>query len=503
MADGILLKMTSSIYSGSHKRSAIIAVVFLLLAVSSGCSSAQKRAQEALEKGDYFAAAQGFEAVLAKEPDNGEARAGLTAARSKILDTRLIDIRKARESGNPGQAADQLLEVIGWEVGWKQLPRGAAVFTQEEETGYARGFALKELKQGVEAAKAFAAELVFRKYSPFFKEAKMGEFSALQARNRQNGIAQCKAFAQDDYTGLPYGAIVARRVCAYWGENPQFKGEDPAAVNSGLIREFKIEGSIQGLPPEIATQLSLKLNQALQASPWFSASGTGSPVISLSGEYKMNQSRTAIQLVHSYTEPQEYVDSDLVTKSRDVPYETIENSYNPATGKYEAHNVIRHRMETYQESVPVKKTRYVNKTYPYGAWKIHQLLQVGMRATGSLGGRALEIAVADHSDSEDSINETEIPSIGLKRKLAILPDQYMWLKNKSEKLASDFRAKLDSSWRELYCADAPSGAFSRAANQAWRCLRLGSATANPPAPIDEWHRRTLGVSVGELTSLLR
>lgn len=471
--------------------------------VTTACTSAQKRAQEALDKGDYFAAAQGFENILVREPENIEARAGLTESRIKILDTRLIDVRKARQSGNPAGAAEQLLEVLRWETTWKQQPRAAAVFTQQEEVQFARGFAFGELRKSLDSSKPFVTELAFRKYGPFFQESKMAEFAALQARNRQLGNQLCRTFTQESYAGLPYGLALGLRVCAFWGENPKFKGEDAAPLGKGLIRELRLEGKVDGLPTEFAIELAPALNRALQSTPWYVAEGSETVALVQSGGFKFDLTRTPTQLIHQYQVSEEYIDSELVTKTREVPYEATESQLNPATGQLEQRLVVRHRSETYRESVPVKRIRPVQKSYPYGAWNVRQSMQLEWHASGPIAGRNFQLAVVDQNNSEDTQNELEIPSIGLKRKAAVLVDRAIWLRGQRDRLAADFQNQMNTLWQDLYCSEPPTGTLAQAANTAWRCLRLSSAMSAPPPAIDEWHRRTFGLGTIDFNTLLK
>ena len=473
----------------------------LAIMALSACGSAAKRAQEAMEQGNYQQAAQAYERILSRNASDADARAGLTEARYRILDQRLIEIRKARLGGNADEAARLLLETIQWERAWNQQPRGAAVATQQEETQYAANHVLGVLKQSVSQSKPLVAERALQKYALLLQDTRSAELTSLKERNRKAGREDCKRLARENYKEHPYAVDLLKTYCAFWGE-PIALAPSEKVRTQNLIRELKLTGTVQQLPAEISTELATTLAHSLKQSPWYSPEGGATLNLNLSGEFAFDQNRIAIQQVHTYSETEKYVAYEDTLKSRQVPYESVETVVNPQTGQTERVTRVRYRTETYTEKTPVERHRPVQKSYPYGAWKVLQEMRLRLAAEGALSGHPIRLALSDQSKSEDTAHEIDQPSIGLRPKSAQLPDRLSWLKPKNDQLGRSLAAELSSLWSELYCGDVPSNSFAAAADRVRQCLRLPSMASAPPAPINGWYERTFGLSFKEFQAAI-
>jgi hypothetical protein len=91
-----------------------------ILTLLSGCSSDEKRAAEMMENGAFDEAESTYANIVSHDPKNAEAQAGLRSARIKILDTRLITVRKTRMAG--GATALSLIDIITLENRWALQP---------------------------------------------------------------------------------------------------------------------------------------------------------------------------------------------------------------------------------------------------------------------------------------------------------------------------------------------------------------------------------------------
>lgn len=476
-----------------------LSAVFIL----TSCSSAQKRAGEMMEKGDYEAAAATYESVVARDPENAEAQAGLKAARSKVLDQRLINVRKAREGGSGLDAANLLLGVLALEKRWNMQPPGAAVFTQQEEAGFATGAVLGYFRQTPQSAFPLRQELDLRKYEPLFQQSRAGEFASVRAANQKEGRAQCRRYARQVRADTPYTADFVARFCGFFGEDDVVE-VDEKTIHKTLFREVKVSPNLQGFPQETPRELAVRLNDALHGTPWFSADGSATQEVKLDGVWNQTVQRNTTQLVYQYKEREKYVDYVDVAKTRQVPYELTEYVLNPVTGKSDPVTRVAYRNETYTEREPRELFREVQKSYPYGGWNVVQDLKLALEGSTLVSGRTITLAVHDESHAQDTASDVANPSIGLQPKQpTALPDQMQWLRAHEDALSQQLRAALMTAWNDLYCSDAPLDNFALAGNRARQCLRLQSAAAQPPKFVEDWHQRYFGLGQKQVEELLR
>lgn len=486
-------------------RATVFTVAGLAVVLAAGCTSAQKRAQEAMEKGSYDEAARTYERILQRSPNDPEARAGLSEARSMILDRRLIEVRKARSSGSPGDAARMLLEILAQEKSWGVRPKGAAVATQLEETGFAATHVLGTLKESLAESRPLKAERIFRVHEPLFQESRTQEFQALRESHRKQGKAECRKLAQEDFRGAPRMAVFVIEYCAFWGEKVKsLKNYDERELTRGLFRDVDLKSTVSEFPAGMAGEYQAALSAELRKTPWGSAQADGAFELALSGSWSAETQRNQTQLVHSYNEEERYVAYEDVRKSREVPYEAVEQIKNPATGAMESVTRVRRRTEYYTEKEPRERVRPVARTYPYGGWRLTQSLKLSLAGEGSLGARKVSVSFQDQSRIEDTESDAAAPNIGLKPKApTLLADPTGWLRARKESFAQRFRERLLAEWKEAYCGDLGGVELVRGGESVRRCLQLAEMQANPPKSADEWHRKHFGLSTRETLETLQ
>jgi hypothetical protein len=328
-----------------RKRDRILAV--LMMCVLSSCASLEKRAQEQLANGQYEQAAASYELLLKRDPSNAQARANLNEARSHVLADRLIDVRKLRMGGSPQGAVDQLLQILSQERSWQVEPKGAATFTQKEETDFATHYLVSELQRNLTQKMPLKSEHELRTYEPLFQESNARKFADLGKQAKHQGQAHCKELAAGSFKDKPYYAEFVSRYCAFWGIHPKLAGYDVAQKQSELIRAVSLSGSTEKLPATGRAYLQQKLTEALQDTPWYSAEGARNLQVPVNAEWDYHFQKIPIQLVHHYQQPEKYVEYVDVTKTRRVPYEVTEAVYDPQT----------------HQTIPVKHVRYRDEAY--------------------------------------------------------------------------------------------------------------------------------------------
>ncbi len=486
----------------SYRR--LIFSLFFIFVFASACTSSQKRAEQMMEKGSYEEAAATFERILQRSPKNPEALEGLRSARLKILDRRLIDVRKARSGGNPGDAAQILLGIVKNEAVWGMQPVGQAVFTQQEETQFSAQYLLGTLKDTANAPFPLKQEVQFRQVEPLFQEHRTKEFIALRNQNKKEGKNQCRKFAREAKNSHPFLAEFVRKFCVFWGESADLVSFNDRELSTRFIREIVTTPKLTGFPSSSNTEIPKIMNDSLRQSVWYSANGGGVLNLDLSGDWSSNEQKVATQLVHEYYENENYVVYENVTKTRQVPYETMSPKFDPKTGLTQNVPTIAYRSETYAQSEPVQKTRSVRRSYPYGAWKIVQDLKLNLAARGALQGKPIEIAVNDNSHTEDTASDVEVINIGLHKKTAsAIPDPMGWARAHQDLLGRQLADRLNHLWTEVYCSDEMPSAFSDAGNRARQCLRSPTALASPPKAVDDWHIKYFGIGTQTIDALIK
>ncbi|MDW7547461.1 tetratricopeptide repeat protein [Pseudoalteromonas sp. SCSIO 43201] len=120
------------------------AIIIAILAAISGCKSLVYKGNKLYEAGMYRQAAEYYSQALAEDPEDLEAKQGLTLARDKLIDKGLIDVRMLRLANNYTAAATRLEEIVRNQAEWQMKPNGAMANTQREELDYARQWLLDE-----------------------------------------------------------------------------------------------------------------------------------------------------------------------------------------------------------------------------------------------------------------------------------------------------------------------------------------------------------------------
>lgn len=460
-----------------------------------------------MENGRYTEAIQTWETVLRRKPNDPEALAGLQESRRGWLGQSLIEVRKARTSGNPAAATDLLLDINAKEKSWNVRPSGPAVFTQQEETQAASRYAIEALTNSLSAAKPLRTASLARKFDPLFEKGGAGtvaQFRTLKAKAREQGKADCRSWEKLNFQGKPDLAEFKARICSFWGVSPKFPGYDPDERKQSLFREVRVASNqVKGLSPVELAELTRQLQASFEKTPWYAVDGKNLVDLTLAGEWNLSEQRYPIQLEHQYYEEEKYIAHEQVKKVRQIAYTAQETVVNPQTGQAQINNVTKYRNEEYFETEPREKTRQVPKSFPFGAWKIDQRLNLAMTGEASLLDRKLQFVLQRQLQKEDTAHEVSRPSIGLNPKKANLADPAQWLRSQYPQAAAELQSQLLSQWKERYCSVEGNNDPLLIAQRYRQCLRLPAAAAETPAAAQEWHLQTYGLGVAEIEALLQ
>lgn len=366
---------------------------FVAWVATTGCGIAEKRAKALLEQENYDEAATAFEKVVASDPENLEAKANLTKARQGVISKRLIDVRKLRQGGSPLGAADLLVATLVQAKAWGVRPPGQAVATEEEEIAFATKYLVGEFETQVKKLLPVATESLLNRYGSLFEERGKRALQQFTESARKQGSELCRKLDRDSFQKKPEYAKLVGRVCMHYSLKAQLPGYSEADLLARRWGSIDLAASVEGFDENQRRGLKVALDTALQEHPLFDAKGQ-KLAMKAHGRYRLNQQKIPVQLLHTYYVDEQYVTTEIVTKERVMPVQMPGGA-------------IVNQTVSYQEEVPVTRTRRVARQFPYGGWRI--LIE------GSLEGVASCVRVMRGGTTPTFVDDWYKAEFGLSR----------------------------------------------------------------------------------------
>jgi hypothetical protein len=478
-----------------NRLGAILLCFFIL-----GCTSLKKKADENLRAGSFEQAAILYEEVLQKNPNDAEARKGLTSARDGVLDQQLIQVRMARLAGNQQQAIQLLLDVIQKETRWNHTPRTNVAFTQSEESDFAVQFLRGKVRSVLEARFPLRAEHLLLEHRPLFQgEESRRNFDSLKKEILLRGRESCEGFKKGEVTRAPYFADFINRFCSHFQVTCEKCGDWGQKKYQDLYQKIDVSGEVSQVSPELFGLMQQEIQKGFQESPWYDPRGSKATLVQLKGNYQFTHQKNLVSLVHSYSENEPYETIEDVYKTRPVYYTDYEYRTNLKTGQTDRVPVEKSRTESYYEPQRVIRYRKVSKSYPYSALKHEQKLDLSVDGSYDLQGRTLHLGVQKTSNQESMEHHLDIPKIGLRPATPNLIESSKWLKETAGQFRNQMRDVSTEDWTRQYCrvsSDDPSALQ----NQVHKCLRAKQSSI--PGFVNEWYETQLGVDYRAAEALM-
>lgn len=453
-----------------------------------------------MEAGAHLEAARTYEEILKKDPQDPEAKLGLTEARSRLIDSRLIDIRRARTSGNPEQGLDHLMALLNDQAKWGLNAHAAATLTQEEETEFGANLVAKKVTSANQANHPLRASSLLLRYRPLFQDKRASRHDALNAETERVGQKHCKKLQAMDLKKAPYFAEFVIKYCAYFKEESAQLADRIGHRAADLVNDVTVTVKIKDLPNESTPKFTENFRDALKRTAWYDAEGKQTIALTVDGTLEFSRQQVPVNLVHQYKEDEPYVEVIDVQKIRQVPYETTESRINPTTRAIEVVPVTKYRQETYIEKQSVTRTREVLKTYPYGAWKHMQHLKLALTGASTVAGRAVNFSLTEELNQNSFQHDLDLPAIGLKPAKLTLTDEGAWIDEQAKRASGLFEGKLAELWKDLYCSGSEKLSLVASGEQVHRCLREQSGDA--PEFAQGWYQKQLDMDMKEAMSLI-
>jgi hypothetical protein len=477
----------------------------LLLAFAmSSCSSLSKQANEMFEAGAYDDAVRTYDQVLAKDPGDADAIRGRARAREKLVDTKLIEIRKSRLAGNEQNALDMLRTIVLQENTWGFFPKGAVAYTQEEESREALRYVEGQVRAALPSQHPLRAEYLLVHYAPIFGGELQARSNALLSLARGERKANCKRLVSASAAPGPYYTTFLQKFCGDNAAVSKSASKNTARKYAELYRAVKATVAVEGLPREYGAAITESLREGLAKTPWFDVHGTKEWNVHVGGNYSVEQREKPEVRWHSYTVSVPYVSFEDQRKTHEVPYTTTEYRCTPnSDGSQNCTHVpiTRFRSEAYTETVPVTRYRDEPRSQPYTGQLRSQSLALHLAAPVRFGDIARELAVNEKQDNSGFEHDNRMPDIGLYPQQANLPDAGAWLRTGLTQLAAATQAQGNAAWEERYCKPlSQNRSVAETGEQVHRCLRR-----NPPVLpkfVETWYEHNLGISVSQADEVI-
>lgn len=262
----------------SHIALIVIAAIQSLFV--SSCATTEQDPKKLYDHGDYDGAELAYKNILKRKPTDVEASKGLTNARLKIIEKRVLSIKKARTQGE--STIDMVLDILDLEKNWNLQPEVPTNYLQSDESDRAAAQALIKLNGPLYEGFPLKREAEISRDSRLFKESHSWDYSTLKIRTQTEGKKKCQEFVQKAGDGFPYLNIFITQLCDHWAarHGPRI---DVNAMELELAPAVVTRFSLNDFPPDIENQISVKMNDALHDSPWYSSAGGTPLMLSITG----------------------------------------------------------------------------------------------------------------------------------------------------------------------------------------------------------------------------
>lgn len=468
-------------------RSALL--VFLSLAA--GCTSLRGRADDAYEHGKYRQAAELYDQVLAKDPDDAGARARRDAARTAVLREILVDVDAKRRAAHVEIALARLAELLGQRDAWGGAIDPSLAQPLAEEVVWAGAHVASNVADRARSAGPLAAEHLAGTFDRLLEHRDFASRRAeIQAGIAASGQAACARLAPSATT--PYWSWVVNRYCRHFGPSPI---QVPALPN--LYGELSVEGTIAGQAESQVEHLHEAIAAAFQNSVWF-APGAPATRALIDGSISTSFRHHPVTLTADWTESVPYTAYETTSVAYQEPYDDTEyytESVPTTEYRTETHScgsttctetvpttvyhdeqrtrtVTKYRTAYRDETNPVTRYRDEPRTFTYEG--IERVGQYSSALRVRLDAPAVTTAISSNFTRDGIDHDASFSAAGVSPQRANLQSQTEFAATENRSLVSQLQIDLNEQYANLYCA-----AGSYTLEGAATCAYLGAAL--PPA----------------------
>lgn len=429
------------------------------------------------EQGAFREAVEVYDAVLAQNPHDEKAVAGLKLARTRFIDSRLIQVRKARLALDQELAIEMLLEVVTLEKQWAYFPGGAIAGTQEEESIEALSFVENKIGSAQNKDRPLSALYLLTHYEPIFSGNLNPRREFLLRRLAAAGKRQCSSLSRSLTDEKPYYSEFVRKVCSAWGQPGKDLSGARATKLSELYGRVVVHTNVKGLSSGGATQLRKSIENTFRESPWFEIRGSRVLHIHLKGDYTFSHSRSPVERVHGYQVQIPFTE-----------YQTVEKPPKGPKGESEYRPVTRYRTEP--------------RIQKYDGWNHKQSLDLHLQGDFVVAGTPRTVRYEKQLAQLGFEHHWNLPQIGLEPETPALESPETWIEQQAILLAADILNSTEEAWEQRYCESSSNEPTLMATgDQIHRCLRF--RRSSPPQLADAWYEKFFGLTFAQANELLK
>ena len=435
------------------------------------------RADDAFEHGNYLAAADLYDRIVAADPNDADAKALRTSARSAALRQMLADEQSARRAGHTEDANARLAQLLDKRDLWKQNVDATIAAPFAAEIAAAGASVRDAVAQQIGAEGPLRAEVVARHYEALLSHAELRLVrDDVAAAVTAAGRAQCDRLANDATPTSPYWSWLVDRYCAHWGGHLKFDPELPH-----LRASLAVGGDVAGATPAEIARMHASLGDAFKRTLWYGANAPQAARATLEGVVTVAFTERTVSFDRPWTEEIPYVDtetyqepyqepySDTETYTDQVPYTDYETYTYPcgsstctgtrAVTKYRSEmrtrTVTRWRTAYRTATRQVTRYRYEPRTFHFDATEHTGTYESALVVLIDRGTEPPFVVKLDGAATRKGLfHDVSFGPAGVAPERPNLPTREAFVAQEESRLDRQLVAALDARYRELYCAAA-------------------------------------------------
>lgn len=470
--------------------------IILLVGFVVGCTTAHKRAQNAVDKGNYEEAISLYEGILSKETGDQKAKSGLRYARLRWIDASLIQVRLLRLGTNYGQSEDLLRNIIQSEDAWGVFPAGVVFATQADELKYLFARKQKQIESALKDKKPLLAQYLYLQNKYLIKDTLKQNVSPIEIKILKKVKGFCKKQFKKLNTKEHYSNIWISKICDTW----MIKYKKIKTKNSvSLFSEISPTYSIEGLDAKESQMLTEDFHKTFVKSKWYDKKSKLKWNLDISGVVVSKLDEQDVNLSSRY-----YVK---------IPYETsrivVKDPEPKSTGAIGLLILLfgssSKEVDNGDGTVTVYETEYREepRTYHYKAIRVTQSMGIKLKLLSNIGGKQFKMNYVNSYFNRVHVTDSNFPEANVypvKKKLVKLEK---WLTSNNRGLFERISRKLSSGWRKSYCRKLRVKANAKKLSPReimHRCV-YGSAV-DVPAMVKIWYMKNFGLDPSQVEYLI-
>jgi hypothetical protein len=473
--------------------------LFVLLLLAS-CSTSKKLAQQLASQGLHEAAVPKWIEALNESPNDAEVQVGLKISQEKVLNDRLVEIRDLRNSKKYEEAILSLKKLIDTQNEWKTtLDFNSSTF-QGKELQALWSYESDKLKRLANSGKVLAASQRDKEVSYIFNS--LEDYKKTKDFVSAKGASKCVELkTHADSISKPFYSNFVNRFCGYY-ENKREVAASKEGISGVLFSSVASKVVIQGVNENMISELSKKVQEHFQETPWYDQVSKKSIRVELNGKYTWIPTNQDIHQVHNYKVSIPYTAYVPVMKTRQVPYQATE--YRCVWNQYAGNtcgnvSVTHYRSEFYFVNEAVTRYREEARAYEYVATKHSQDLVLQFKGKIYIGSDTIPIAFSKHTTESKILHELNMPDIGLFPSREDVSSPISAFTEFADESSARISNEIDQFWVRKFCSFSKSRGIASEAESILRCRKSSS---HPKANVDSWFSNSFGVTSDEAEGLI-